>query len=318
MTLPEFAEALGDGVFCIDTGFHRPRFDAAYLVVDAGRAAFIDTGTNYAVPRLLATLQALGLARDAVDWVIPTHVHLDHAGGAGLLMHELPGARLLVHPRGLRHMVDPTALYNGALAVYGEAAMARDYGQLVAVDAARASRHARRHDDLTLGTRRAALCRHARPRAAPPLHLGRGLARGWFTGDTFGLSYREFDQPRGPLDPAQLDAGAVRPAGAARIGRAAAANEAPLHVPDALRPHRPGRALGRRLAGRAARHGGCRPGESARRRAPRPAARGPACAVPAIAARTWLRVPGQQVRGAAGDGRGVERAGSGYLARSQR
>ena len=48
MSLPEFAEALGDGVCGIDTGFHRPRFDAAYLMVDAGRAAFIDTGTNFA------------------------------------------------------------------------------------------------------------------------------------------------------------------------------------------------------------------------------------------------------------------------------
>jgi glyoxylase-like metal-dependent hydrolase (beta-lactamase superfamily II) len=213
MTLPEFAEALGDGVFCIDTGFNRPRFDAAYLVVDAGRAAFIDTGTNYAVPRLLATLQALGLARDAVDWVIPTHVHLDHAGGAGLLMHELPGARLLVHPRGLRHMVDPTALYNGALAVYGEAAMARDYGQLVAVAAARALTT---HDGMTIhvGTR----CLHFADTPGHALHhhcIWDESSVGWFTGDTFGLSYREFDRPRGPWilpssTPVQFDPPALR------------------------------------------------------------------------------------------------------------
>jgi glyoxylase-like metal-dependent hydrolase (beta-lactamase superfamily II) len=213
MTLPEFAEALGDGVFCVDTGFNRPRFDAAYLVVDAGRAAFIDTGTNYAVPRLLATLQALGLPRDAVDWVIPTHVHLDHAGGAGLLMRELPGARLLVHPRGLRHMVDPTALYNGALAVYGEAAMARDYGQLVGVDAARASPT---HDGMTIhvGTR----CLHFADTPGHALHhhcIWDEASAGWFTGDTFGLSYREFDQPRGPWilpssTPVQFDPPALR------------------------------------------------------------------------------------------------------------
>ena len=93
--------------------FMRPRFDAAYLVVHNGRAAFIDTGTNHAVPRLLAALDALGLARDAVDYVIPTHVHLDHAGGAGLLMSHLPCATMVVHPRGARHMIDPTALYAG-------------------------------------------------------------------------------------------------------------------------------------------------------------------------------------------------------------
>jgi glyoxylase-like metal-dependent hydrolase (beta-lactamase superfamily II) len=84
--LPPFAAALGEGIWCIDTGYHRPHYDAAYLLVDGGLAAFFDTGTNPAVPRLLATLDALGLARDAVDWVIPSHVHLDQACGAGALM----------------------------------------------------------------------------------------------------------------------------------------------------------------------------------------------------------------------------------------
>ena len=58
-------------------------YDAAYLLVDDGRAAIFDTGTNFAVPRLLATLQASGPATRWVDWVIPSHVHLDHAGAPG-------------------------------------------------------------------------------------------------------------------------------------------------------------------------------------------------------------------------------------------
>ena len=93
----------------------------------SGRAAFFDTGTNLAVPRLLATLDALGLARDAVDWVIPTHVHLDHAGGAGLLMRELPAARMLVHPRGAASPGRPVARCSRPRsAVYGaEASGAR-------------------------------------------------------------------------------------------------------------------------------------------------------------------------------------------------
>jgi len=194
-TLPDFVEALGAGVYCIDTGFTRPRFDAAYLLVDAGRAAFIDTGTNFAVPRLLAALDALGLPRDAVDYVIPTHVHLDHAGGVGLLMHELPRAQALVHPRGLRHMVDPSALYQGALAVYGAEAMASEYGELVGVDAARA---AATHDGmvLQLGTRTLRFADtpgHARHHHC----IWDEATGGWFAGDTFGLSYREFDTAQG-------------------------------------------------------------------------------------------------------------------------
>ncbi|MBN8510757.1 MAG: MBL fold metallo-hydrolase [Burkholderiales bacterium] len=193
--LPGFAQALGDGIVAIDTGFHRPGFDAAYLIVDDGRAAFFDTGTNFALPRLLATLDALGLPRSAVDWVIPSHVHLDHAGGAGALMRELPAARLLVHPRGLKHLVDPGALYDGALAVYGAEAMARDYGRLVPVDAARA---AATEDGQTIRLGQRTLEFAHTPGHARHHHcLWDARSRSWFTGDTFGLSYREFDTARG-------------------------------------------------------------------------------------------------------------------------
>src|SRR5690349_3517517 len=132
-SLPPFVQALGDGVHAIDTDFHRPCFDAAYLMVEGGRAAFIDTGTTYTVPRLLATLAALGVPVSAVDWVIVTHVHLDHAGGAGALMQELPNARLVVHPRGERHMVNPLALLMSARGVYGAEEMANSYGKVMPV-----------------------------------------------------------------------------------------------------------------------------------------------------------------------------------------
>lgn len=189
--LPEHSEDLGHGVVQIDTGFGRPRFDAAYLLVDGERAAFIDTGTNFSVPRLLETLAAMGLAPAAVDYVIPTHVHLDHAGGAGLLMRELPQATLICHPRGLRHLVDPSQLWAGASAVYGAEVMARDYGELVPVPAERA----RPSEDgmrLQLGGRELRLIDtpgHARHHHC----IWDPVSRGWFTGDTFGLSYREFD-----------------------------------------------------------------------------------------------------------------------------
>lgn len=192
---PDFVEAIGAGLYCIDTGFKRPRFDAAYLIVDAGRAAFIDTGTNHAVPRLLGALQWLGLRADAVDWVIPTHVHLDHAGGVGTLMQHLPGARLLVHPRGLRHMLDPSVLYEGALAVYGAAEMQRAYGRLIGVDAKRAQAT---HDGMSVHVGRRQLRFMHTPGHARHHHcIWDERSRGWFSGDTFGISYREFDSALG-------------------------------------------------------------------------------------------------------------------------
>ena len=194
MALP-YVQPLAEDVYAIDTGFHRPLFDAAYLLIDNGRGAFIDTGTNFAVPRLLATLDDLGLARDAVDWVIPTHVHLDHAGGAGLLMQSLPQARLLVHPRGARHMIDPSALYAGALAVYGAQEMARAYGALQPVAANRVQSS---HDGMTVMLADRPLRLIDTPGHARHHHcIWDARTRGWFTGDTFGLSYREFDTAAG-------------------------------------------------------------------------------------------------------------------------
>ena len=134
---PDFVERLAHGIHVVDTGFHRPLFDAAYLIVEGGRAAFVDAGTNHSVPRLLAALAAAGLDVDAVDYVIPTHVHLDHAGGVGLLMQQLPGARLVVHPRGARHLAAPAHLIRSATSVYGADEIERSYGTLVPVDKAR-------------------------------------------------------------------------------------------------------------------------------------------------------------------------------------
>jgi len=212
--LPHYIEDLGSGIHAIDTGFQRPQFDAAYLVVHNGRAAFVDTGTNHAVPRLLAALDALGLPRDAVDFVIPTHVHLDHAGGAGLLMRELPRATMVTHPRGAPHMIDPAALAAGALAVYGAAEMERSYGTLVPVDEARVRIS---HDgmDLMLGGNRVLHFIDTPGHARHHHCVWDAATRGWFTGDTFGSSYREFDTAQGAwmfptTVPSQFDPAALR------------------------------------------------------------------------------------------------------------
>ena len=190
-TLPSFVEPLGDGLWAIDTGFHRDRFDAAYLVADGGRAAFIDTGTAFALPRLLGALAALGLPHSAVDFVIATHVHLDHAGGVGQLMQALPGAQLIVHPRGARHLIDPTALWQGALAVYGPAQMARAYGTLLPVAAERVRTTADGETIALAG--RPLLFAHTPGHALHHHCIWDERSAGWFTGDNFGMAYPEFN-----------------------------------------------------------------------------------------------------------------------------
>jgi glyoxylase-like metal-dependent hydrolase (beta-lactamase superfamily II) len=211
--LPPYVQALDHGIHVIDTGFHRDLFDASFLIVENGRAAFVDTGTNLAVPRLLGALDALGLPRDAVEHVIPTHVHLDHAGGVGLLMTHLPAATVWVHPRGARHLIDPKALLISATAVYGEDEMARSYGRIVGVPAARVRETA---DGMTIALAGRPLHFIDTPGHARHHHcIWDERSRGWFTGDTFGLSYREFDTARGAwllptTTPVQFDPVALR------------------------------------------------------------------------------------------------------------
>src|SRR5512138_3241421 len=125
------------GVVLVDTGYVRPRLAAAYLVRGRDSAAVVETGAASAVPRILAALAAQGLSPADVSHVVVTHVHLDHAGGAGALLRELPRARLVVHPRGARHLVDPSKLVAGTIEVYGEARFRALYGELVPVPAER-------------------------------------------------------------------------------------------------------------------------------------------------------------------------------------
>ncbi len=183
------------GIHTIDTAFQRDHFDAAYLIVHNGRGAFVDCGTSHSLPNLLACVQQAGLQPGDIDWLIVTHVHLDHAGGAGALMRHLPNARLVVHPRGAQHMIDPARLIAGATAVYGEAEIARSYGEIVPVPAERVVVAEDGHRVSLAG--RELLCIDTPGHARHHFCVWDEASRSWFTGDTFGLSYRELDGDAG-------------------------------------------------------------------------------------------------------------------------
>lgn len=200
-------------IHTIDTGFQRDRFDAAYLIVENGRAAFVDCGTGLAVPRMLQALADAGLGRDAVDWLLLTHVHLDHAGGAGLLMQHLPNAQAVLHPRGAPHMIDPTRLIAGATQVYGAEEIARSYGRIEAIPAERVVVADDGHRIDLAG--RELLLLHTPGHALHHYCVWDARSRSWFTGDTFGISYRELDSAQGPFifptsSPVQFDPEAMK------------------------------------------------------------------------------------------------------------
>ena len=183
--------------WCIDTGLYRPQHTACYLIADGDELLFIDSGSSNNVPGLLGVLAERGFAPEQVRYVMPTHVHLDHAGGAGALMAACPYATLVTHERGAPHLIDPAKLQAGATAVYGENEFNRRFGELIPVPGERVIA-AGDGQSFTLGKRRIRF-------ADTPGHANHHgcfldeSSRLWFTGDTFGLSYREFDRDGVPL-----------------------------------------------------------------------------------------------------------------------
>lgn len=186
---------LGNGIYCIDSDLYRPHMAACYMVREGDAVAFIDTGTYHTVPDLLAMLEGMGLSAAHVQYVIPTHIHLDHAGGAGELMARCPNATLVVHPKGAPHMIDPSKLQAGATVVYGEAEFVKHYGKLVAIPAERVIAA---DDGYVVNLNGRELVFYDTPGHAN--HHGCIFDRQTahcFTGDTFGISYREFDTEQG-------------------------------------------------------------------------------------------------------------------------
>ena len=182
---------LGYGITCIDTLQERRGMACCYLIERGNDVAFIEAGTSPGVPRLLALLEARSIARERVRYVIPTHVHLDHAGGAGALMAALPNAMLVVHARGARHLIDPAKLIVGATAVYGAVAMARMYGEILPVPTARVISPT---DGAAMPFGDGQLVFIDSPgHARHHFSIWDAVSQGFFTGDTFGLSYRDFD-----------------------------------------------------------------------------------------------------------------------------
>ncbi len=218
------------GITLIDTGYIRPGLCAAWLVHgDGGRAALVDCGTATCAGRVLEAIDAAGVAREAVEWLLVTHVHLDHAGGAGPLMRALPNARLVVHPRGAQHMIDPSKLIASARAVYGEAMFARDHAGMLPVEAERVVVADDGHVVDLAG--RPLRCADTPGHALHHYSVWDAASRSWFAGDAFGLSYREFDNGNGAFavpttSPVQFDPGQMK----ASIRRLVAEDPAAIRI----------------------------------------------------------------------------------------
>ena len=204
---------LGWGIHVLDTAFQRDDMAACYVLKQDDDVMIIETGTKDTVPLILEFLASENIKPEQVKHVAVTHVHLDHAGGAGLLMEALPNAKLVVHPLGARHMIDPAKLQAGATAVYGEQEFEKTYGDLLPIDE---NKIIIAEDTFTikLGDRTLTFIDtpgHARHHFC----IYDDLSNGFFTGDTFGLAYQELTTDKGPFifpttTPVQFDPDALK------------------------------------------------------------------------------------------------------------
>jgi glyoxylase-like metal-dependent hydrolase (beta-lactamase superfamily II) len=171
----------------IDCDYLFPQFAASYLLIEGKQAAFIENNTTHSIPLLLKALSANGLTPESVEYVVITHVHLDHAGGSSALMKACPRATLLAHPRAARHIQDPSRLIAGARAVYGNERFEALYGQIEPVAADRV-RQMQDGETLKWGSREWTFW-HTRGHANHHFCLYDSALRGIFTGDAFGVAY---------------------------------------------------------------------------------------------------------------------------------
>jgi glyoxylase-like metal-dependent hydrolase (beta-lactamase superfamily II) len=179
-------------VLTVDSGYIQAQFAASYLRVEATSSdielAWIDTATAQSVPHLLASMEAEGFSAEQVRWIIVTHAHLDHAGGAGALAVHCKNAKILAHPRAARHLIDPSRLEASARKVYGDDSFESLYGsRLIGVPA---DRVVAMEDGAEVELGRSKLhFLHTRGHANHHFCVFDATLATVFTGDSFGLRY---------------------------------------------------------------------------------------------------------------------------------
>ncbi len=183
-------------VLTVDCHYVRPGRAAVYLILEEGRATLVDTNTAKALPHLLGALEENRLRPESVEWVVVTHLHLDHAGGTAAVLEACPNATALVHPRAIRHLADPSRLVQSAKAVYGEEIFKQLHGTVTAVPEDRL-RAVEDGEKLDFGGRVFTFF-HTAGHARHHICLHDSGSNSVFTGDAFGVGYPPLQRGAAP------------------------------------------------------------------------------------------------------------------------
>jgi len=192
-----------DGITAIDTGMagHR-ELNAVYLVA-ASQPTLIETGPGADGQVVVAALDRLGIGPDDLAHIVVTHIHVDHAGGAGSLLQRYPRARVWAHVRGAPHLVDPSRLIASTARTYGEDRMRAWYGQTLACPIERVA-SVEEGDSIPLGDRALDVI-HAPGHASHQIALQDSVTGAMFTGEAIGSYLPWADAFRPALPPPEVD-----------------------------------------------------------------------------------------------------------------
>lgn len=178
---------IDERIYLID-GFDlgKPARTGTY-VVDEQDLTLVETGPSPSVKYVKEGLVSLGFSLTDVKYIIVTHIHLDHAGGAGLLIKDCPNAKVVVHPKGARHLIDPKKLAAGARAVYGES-FAELFDPIVPVPEEKLLIKGE-EDELKIGPECTLEFLDTPGHAKHHFSIYDPISNGIFTGDTVGIRY---------------------------------------------------------------------------------------------------------------------------------
>ncbi|HBC93846.1 MAG TPA: MBL fold metallo-hydrolase [Pelotomaculum sp.] len=179
--------SLGENIYQVDVNYRgEPERTSCYIIL-AEKAAIFETGATPGIGRLVEALKDLGVSPGQLAYIIVSHIHLDHAGGAGALIREFPDARVVVHPRGARHLVEPSRLINAARQLYG-ASFDVLFGDIYPVPEERVHTP-EEGETLDLGSGRMLSIYHTPGHARHHMVLYDPASRGIFSGDCLGGHY---------------------------------------------------------------------------------------------------------------------------------
>ncbi|MDD4237000.1 MAG: MBL fold metallo-hydrolase [Desulfotomaculaceae bacterium] len=179
--------SLGENIYQVDVNYQGESERTSSYIILAEKVAIFETGATPGISRLVEATKSLGVSPEQLAYIIVSHIHLDHSGGAGALVREFPNARVLVHPRGAKHLIDPSRLINAARQLYG-ASFDVLFGDVYPVPEERV--HSPEDGEtLDLGSGRILTIYHTPGHARHHMVLHDPASRGIFSGDCLGGHY---------------------------------------------------------------------------------------------------------------------------------